>query len=125
MVRVFRWLSLILVLSPLLLFAFGILFWASAARPEGFFVFEAIRARSIVSFWLYDKSEKDFSKQIDMSVFVWIRPSQIGSAFTSFDEWFQEYLLMIEDTDEAADGAPYILPPAIIPPFQIESSFEL
>ena len=124
MLRVFRWASMVLILAPFLFFLFGLLFWMSSARPDGFFLFEAIRARSAISLWLSDHSESGESRKIEMSVFAWLRPSRTDAALSGFDEWFREYLLLSEDTDESADGAPYILPPAIIRPFQIESEFE-
>lgn len=124
MVRVFRLLSLMLIFPPVLLFVFGLLFWLSATRPDGFYLIEAIQSRSAMSLWISDKPERALSQRPTMNLFAWIRPSRTGNALSAFDEWFQEYLLSTDNTDEAAEGAPYVLPPAIIPQSQIENIFE-
>lgn len=114
-VRCLAWVGLFL---PLLFFAVGILFWVSEARLSGSFQSDAWRERAVASFWVRDRSYRPDQNAVSLSVVAWVRPSRIEVSVPAVNEWIREYLLISGDTDELADDAPYLLPPALIPPFE-------
>lgn len=119
MIRIVRLLVIFVALPPLLFLILGFMIWASAVRPDGFFLLEAIRAHAVSSFWLKDNTGQGGSQELSLSVSAWIRPSHTKRALHRFDAWLREYMLIQDDTDEAVDGAPYVLPPVIIPQRQL------
>jgi hypothetical protein len=115
----------------------GLLVWCATARSEDFYLRTSFKSGSVASFWIRPMLEKEqklkgaFS-QADVS--VWLNSGRTEAAFSRFDNWWQELLLLSEESDEEAGSENQILPSFPLNPeaddtdeteFLIEDSYDL
>ena len=101
--------------APLL---FGFLVWMATARRADTYLLKSIQTNAAVTVWLNPataESENDFLTPKKMTLSLWISPSKVSRALAHFDGWIQEYSLVRESTDEAAENESYALPPSVLP----------
>lgn len=103
-----------------LLVVLGTLMWLATARRGEFYVFKSIRGQALASLWLtppQSASSRSGLNPEKLSLSVWISPTRVFQAVRHFDVWLQEYSLLRELTDEAAEeeGHGYVLPPSALP----------
>jgi len=124
-------LKLILLTSFLLVMSMGfagLMVWCATARTEDFYARAAFRSDSLLSLWIRPSKQGTGSHwgefiQADMS--IWLNPSRTKKAFSNFDDWYQEYSLLKEETYEYDEGETRILPSFPVYPEQdAEESLE-
>jgi len=108
------------------LFAMGAAIWLAGVRQSEFYLLKSLRGQASLALWLAPpESAANWwglsPEKLNLS--VWISPAKVRAAVRHFDVWIQEYSLLRELTDEAADqeGDGYVLPPSVLPNDEQES----
>ncbi|MEN9529273.1 MAG: hypothetical protein RI932_1146 [Pseudomonadota bacterium] len=125
MQKIFRKILLATGLASALLVALGAIIWLATARHSEFYLFKSMRGQASASLWLTppQSSENRWGLISDnIGVSVWISPDRVSQAVRHFDVWMQEYSLLRELTDEAAqqEGDGYVLPPSALPEAEMQ-----
>lgn len=97
----------------------GMILWFATSRGKNFYTVNAFSKEAPVSLWIQFPTvdDKGSSKELQrVSVSLWLNPAHAQRAFAHFDDWLQEYLLILEETDVAAQDEPHVLPPVPVPP---------
>lgn len=97
----------------------GMTLWFATSREKNFYTVNAFAKEAPVSLWIQYPSvdgEGNTRELQRVSVSMWFNPSQARVAFARFDDWLQEYLLILDETNEAAQDEPHVLPPVPVPP---------
>ena len=114
----------------------GLMFWLATVRDEDFYLHTSFKSGAVASFWIRpsleeeQKSKGAFS-QADIS--VWFNPRRLNDALSGFGDWWNEFLLLTEESDDAAGSENQILPPFPLVPeteetvdsqFLVEDSYD-
>lgn len=97
----------------------GMILWFATSREKNFYTVNAFAKEAPVSLWIQFPTVdgKGNSRELQrVSMSFWLNPRHAQSAFANFDDWLHEYLLILEETDEAAQDQPHVLPPVPVPP---------